>query len=323
MINCQALWYVGRQKVELRNEQVPPPSKGEALVKAHYSGISRGTERLIFNGQVPQSEYERMRCPMQAGAFPFPVKYGYALTGEVVEGPSDLIGKFVFALHPHQELACIKEDNLHQIPKGTATRRASLAANMETAVNVIWDAELKPNEDVLIIGGGILGLLIARLIVQADQNQVTVADPQATRAQVIERLGALYSRPENIEMDYDVIIHTSATENGLMLALNHAAPDGRIVEASWFGDKVIALPLGETFHSRRLRLISSQVGAIPPSQRAKWSPTMRIQKALDHLNDELLDALITNEIDFSEAPERIPGILSGNAAGLMTILRYT
>ncbi|MBD25205.1 MAG: dehydrogenase [Candidatus Marinimicrobia bacterium] len=322
MIQCQALWYTERGRIELRRTALPPPEEGHVVIKAHYSGVSRGTERLIHQGLIPRSEYQRMRCPYQEGEFPNSVKYGYALTGEIMDGPRKSIGKKVFVLHPHQSFAKVDAAHVHQIPDGLPLRRAALAANMETAVNVIWDTAPSPGERILIIGGGVLGLLIAGLITISGRNEVTITDKNPARASIAQLLGAKFTLPKIAPNEQQVIIHTSATEIGLRQALNHAASDGRIVEASWFGNREITLPLGESFHSKRLRLISSQVGAIPPSHRDQWTFAKRMQKALAHLEDERFDALITGEINFDDAPTTLPNALTNDSSGLMTVLHY-
>ena len=322
MTQSRALWYTGAGRVELRDVNVPAPGEGEVLVKASFSGISRGTERLIYQGNVPSSQHGRMRCPHQDGEFPFPVKYGYAMAGEVVEGSSEVLGRSVFVLHPHQEVARVKISELHEIPDNVPFRRAVLAANTETAVNVLWDANPLPGERILIIGGGVLGLLVASLAAQPAQNDVTVVDIDLTRGEAAQRLGVKFATPENAPTENSVVIHTSASEGGLRKALLCAANDGRIIEASWYGNQEISIPLGEAFHSRRLRIISSQVGAIPPSHRKQWTPRQRIQKALNILQDAKFDALVTGEIDFSAAPTMLPGVLANDSSGLMTAIRY-
>lgn len=321
-VQCQALWYVEESRAELRPSNVPEPKAGEVLVKAHFSGISRGTERLVFNGRIPRSEHTRMRCPYQEGAFPFPVKYGYALAGEIVDGPAEALGQRVFTLHPHQELACFARSHLHEIPEDVPLRRAVLAANTETAVNVLWDASPSPGERILVVGGGVLGLLVAGLAAQTGENEVAVVDIKPARVDVARALGLAFADPESAPRNQDVVIHTSATEAGLRTALQCAAPEGRIIEASWYGDREVSLPLGEAFHSQRLRLISSQVGAIPLSHREEWTPKQRMRKALNHLRDETLDVLITEEIEFSNVPAALPQVLAHDSPGLMTAIRY-
>ena len=318
----EALWYAGAGRVEIRAAETRAPAAGEARVSARYSGISRGTERLVFQGRVPVSEHERMRCPHQEGAFSFPVKYGYALTGVITDGPKERIGENVFLLHPHQRETCVALADLRPLPAGLPLRRAALAANMETALNVIWDAGIAPGQRILVIGAGVLGLLIAGQLGQmAAKIMVTDINPQ--RAAIAAQLGAEFVPPDNAPTQQDIVIHTSGTEAGLKLALASAAFEARIVEASWYGDKDVAVPLGGAFHSQRLSLISSQVGSVAPSRRAFTTYAQRMAQALDLLRDDRFDALITGEIAFADAPAGLPKVLADGSDGLMTVLRYT
>jgi threonine dehydrogenase-like Zn-dependent dehydrogenase len=318
MRDAKALWYAAKGRIELRDEKIAARD-GALVIRALYSGISRGTERLVFNGQVPASEFERMRCPRQEGAFPFPVKYGYALVGTVESG--DLAGSPVFLLHPHQNLVTAMESEVHLVPDGVPPRRAVLAANMETALNVVWDSGLSAGDRVTVVGGGVLGLLIASLVAAMPGTVTTVVDIDAARGPVAAALGAAFAAPEDAPHDQDVVIHTSATEAGLRLALKSAGQDSRIIEASWYGDRSVSLPLGEAFHARRLSLISSQVGALPPARVPRWTYRRRLGTALRLLRNEALDALITGEIAFGDAPIALPKTFETNA-GLMTVINY-
>lgn len=318
MTHAQALWYSGPSRVEIRDT---PLGAGELRVRALYSGISRGTERLVLNGRVPESEYARMRCPRQEGDFPFPVKYGYALVGEIEAGPKSLEGKSVFLLHPHQTRAAAALTEVHRLPKGLPARRASLTANTETALNVVWDAGVSPGDSVLVVGGGVLGLLVAGLCARIAGTEVTVADLDPARETPVRTLGAAFALPADAPKDQDVVIHTSATEEGLALALNCAGVEAKVVEASWYGNRAPAVPLGGAFHARRLQLISSQVGAVAPSHRPRWSYARRLQTAMTLLSDPVFDILITGELAFADAPVHMPGIIADNA-GLMTVIRY-
>lgn len=322
MQRAESLWYVSPGSVELRPEALPPSDADSVLVRALYSGISRGTERLVLKGLVPDSEHERMRCPFQEGAFPFPVKYGYSLVGCIAEGPPDRIGQAVFLLHPHQSLLRVPLGVLHPLPAGLPPRRAALAANMETALNVVWDAGVAPGDRVLVVGGGVVGLLIARLAALIPGTEVTVVDPLAAREAVAKRLGAAFASPAAAPGEQDVVIHTSASEAGLRLALACAGRDALVIEASWHGARQVSLPLGEAFHAKRLRLRSSQVGAVPPERSVRWTRERRLGVALRLLLDEACDTFITGELSFADAPALLPGLLTGEAVGLMTVLRY-
>jgi threonine dehydrogenase-like Zn-dependent dehydrogenase len=316
--DAKALWYAAKGRIELRTERLTPRD-GTLSLRALYSGISRGTERLVFTGAVPASEFERMRCPRQDGAFPFPVKYGYSLVGEVENGP--FAGKTAFLLHPHQDRVLASESEIHLVPAGVPARRAVLAANMETALNVLWDSGASAGDRVLIVGGGVLGLLIASLVSAVPGTATTLVDIDPSREAIASRLGAAFALPGAAPEDQDVVIHTSATEDGLRLALKCAGSEARVVEASWYGDRAVSLPLGEAFHARRLALISSQVGEIPPARRPRWTHRRRLGAALSLLRNDALDALITNDVAFAEAPAKLPNVFA-DSTGLMTVLDY-
>ena len=310
-----ALWYVAEGKAELRGGAV---SQG-VRVRALFSGLSRGTERLVMGGRVPPSEHDRMRCPYQEGAFPFPVKYGYALVGTIVDGAR--AGETVFALHPHQREIALAADALHAVPSGVPARRAVLTANMETALTAIWDSGVSAGDKVLVIGAGVLGLLIAALATRMPGTQVTVVDPLTERRGIVAALGATFATPDSAPRDQDVVFHASAAPQGLALALESAGIEATVVEASWYGATSVSLALGEAFHQRRLKLVSSQVGSIPAGRQPRWTYARRIGTALSLLADPVFDQFITGEIAFDDAPANVPAALAGTA-GLMTVLRY-
>lgn len=318
----RGLWYVSKGVVALQPVEVPPRNDAGLLIRTLFSGVSRGTERLVLNGRVPPSEHARMRCPHQAGEFPFPVQYGYALVGVVEEGPEDRLGQAVFVLHPHQNRICVLADEARPLPTGLPPRRAVLAANMETALNVVWDAGIAPGDNVLVVGGGIIGLLVAGLATRIGGSRVTVVDVDPSRSAIVNQLGATFASPAEAPGEQDVVVHASATEEGLRLALACAGTEATVVEASWFGANVIGLPLGEAFHSRRLRIISSQVGAVPADRRARWTNTRRLDTVLRLLGDAAFDSLITGEIAFADAPGYLPATLATESGGLMTVLTY-
>jgi NADPH:quinone reductase-like Zn-dependent oxidoreductase len=319
---ARALWYVKKGSVELRATPLPPPAPGEARVRSLFSGISRGTERLVLEGAIGPSEWERMRAPMQEGAFPFPVKYGYAATGIVEAGPANLIGRQVFALHPHQDYFNAPLEALAPIPEGVPARRATLAANMETALNAIWDGGAGPGDRIVIVGAGVVGLLLASLASRLPGAIVTAVDRQESRSVLAEALGVGFAKPEHAPGDADVVFHTSATGAGLNTAIGCAGLEAPIVELSWYGDRPANLELGGAFHSRRLRILSSQVGQISPSRRPRWSFRRRLEAALGLLTLSALDALIVEEIAFETAARSIPRALANNAAGLAPVIRY-
>ena len=322
---ARGLWYEAPGVAALREEPLRGPAPEEALVATRWSALSRGTERLIFEGRVPASERQRMRAPFQQGEFPFPVKYGYCAAGVVEAGPPEWRGKAVFCLHPHQDRFVAPLSALRPIPDATPLRRAPLAANMETALNALWDSGAGPGDRIVVVGAGVLGLFIAYLAAQLPGSDVLIVDREAGRESVATELGAKFQRAETFEpetVEADVVFHATATPQGLALALASAGLEATVVETSWHGEGDTPTPLGGAFHAKRLRLISSQVGQVSPSRRPRWSYARRLDKALALLADPRLDALITEEIDFADLPRELPRLLAPGAAGLATLIRY-
>jgi NADPH:quinone reductase-like Zn-dependent oxidoreductase len=319
-----ALWYVAPGQAELRKATLPllAEASGAARVRTLFSAVSRGTERLVAAGMVPQSEHQSMRAPLQEGEFPFPVKYGYCAVGRVEDGPPDLKGRVVFALHPHQDRFVASHRMLNPLPEDLPAARAVLAANMETALNAIWDSGATAADRIVVVGAGVVGLLVAYLAARLPGAEVTVVDVNHQRAALAGRFGARFAFPADAPVDADVVFHASATPAGLATALGAAGMEATVVELSWYGDAAPPAPLGGAFHSRRLRLLSSQVGQVSPRHRPRWSYQRRMQAALSLLQDERLDALITETVAFSDLPAAIPRILSRDAAGLVTLVAY-
>jgi NADPH:quinone reductase-like Zn-dependent oxidoreductase len=319
---AQALWYVAPGRAEIRAEPVAPPAEGQVRVRAVASALSRGTERLIFSGRVPESEYERMRAPFMSGAFPFPVKYGYAMVGRVEDGPADLTGRLCFALYPHQTVFNLAAENIIPLPDGLAPERAVLAANMETALNALWDSQPGPADRIAVVGAGVLGLLVAQLCARIPGTQVTVVDVNPARSDIAQKLGARFAAPDVAPDGCDIVIHTSASAAGLATALRLAGEEATVLELSWYGAGAVSVPLGDVFHSRRLKLISSQVGKVSPGHRPRWSYRRRLTAALELLQDPLLDVLIAPPVSFGDLPAKLPEILTPESGVLCQLIRY-
>lgn len=302
-MTAEALWCVG-----VNTAQIRPAAMGDGVaVDTLFTAISRGTERLVLAGAVPLTEYERMRGPGMEGVFPFPVKYGYCNVGRVAEGT--LAGQIVFALFPHQTHYRVPEAALMPLPEGLPPERAVLAANMETALTILWDSGAGAGDRIAVIGAGVVGCLVGALAARLPGAEVTLVDVNGARYPVATQMGCRFSFADAPPCDCDVVIHTSATADGLALALDIAGQDATIVEASWHGDAQVSLPLGGAFHSRRLRLVSSQVGTVPPSRQPRWTHARRLAKALDLLCDHSFDALISGESAFTDLPRDYARIL--------------
>ena len=295
-MTADALWCTAPHQTEIR-----PGRIGEGvLVEALFSGISRGTERLVAAGRVPDSERDRMRGPGMEGDFPFPVKYGYCSVGRATEG--DLAGRAVFALHPHQTAYRLPQTALTPVPDHVPPARAVLAANMETALTILWDSGASAGDRIAVVGAGVVGALVGYLAARLPGADVSLVDINPARAELGAALGVPFALPDGAPQECDVVIHTSASANGLALALSLAGQEATVIEASWHGDAAIPVPLGGAFHSRRLRLVSSQVGHVPPARLPRWTYARRLAKALDLLADPRLDALISGETDFADVP---------------------
>lgn len=303
-------------------ETLAMPVAGEVLVRTTWSGISRGTEVLVTAGQVPPSQYRTMAAPLQAGSFPFPVKYGYAAVGIVEEGPEDLRGRNVFCLHPHQDLFVVSRTMLHVLPDDLPPERAVLAANMETALNGLWDAHVLPGDRVMVLGAGVVGLLLARLADHIPGAEAVIVDPDRSKEGIAKSLGLAFASEPPSTQDFDAVIECSGAPAAARQGLSHLGFEGRLVIVSWYGDREVPLPLGEAFHSRRLSIVSSQVGNISAPRRGRWSHARRMEKALALLCEPKLDMLISGESAFEDLPEVMRELATDSMGALCHRIRY-
>ena len=286
------------------------------------SGISRGTEALVFRGQVPASQHQAMRCPFQDGDFPGPVKYGYSAVGRVELGPDDWPGRRIFCLHPHQDRFNLPIAAALALPDAVPIRRAVLAANLETALNGLWDAGAAAGDRIAIIGAGVVGGLVATLAARLPGTEVTLVDQDPRRAALADALGCRFATPERAPGDQDLVIHASGAPEGLALALGLAGFEATVLDMSWYGDRPVSLPLGEAFHARRLTLRSSQVGAVAPAQRARWSHRRRLTLALDLLADPVYDRFLDGETAFADLPRAMARLADDPAGVLCRLVLY-
>jgi 2-desacetyl-2-hydroxyethyl bacteriochlorophyllide A dehydrogenase len=311
-----AFWVAAPGRGEIRAETLAMPMPGDVRVQALYSGVSRGTESLVFLGHVPPSEHQRMRAPFQVGDYPAPVKYGYASVGRVVEGSPDRVGSTIFCLFPHQQRYVVPASAVFPVPAGVPAARAILAANLETALNGIWDSGVGPGDRVTVIGGGSVGCLVAWLAARIPGCDVELVDLNPGRRAVAERLGVGFAQPDSARDRADVVLHASGSAEGLALAMRVAAFEATIVELSWYGDRPVTLSLGEAFHSQRLTLKSSQVGTVADSRRGRWTFARRMELALSLLVAPELDVLINSEGRFEDLPQTL-GALSRTAGDVI------
>jgi threonine dehydrogenase-like Zn-dependent dehydrogenase len=324
--SARQFWIRAPGHGEIIRADIAPRQPHEVLVRTLYSGISRGTEALVFRGGVPRSQSAAMRAPFQEGDFPGPVKYGYINVGRVDEADSnadELVGRAVFCLFPHQDVYCVPAARVTPIPADVPPARAVLAAGMETAVNAVWDAQPGPGDRIVVIGAGVIGFLVAWLCRQIPGTDVTLVDVNRAREEVAGTLGLSFLTEPPRAANADLVLHVSGNPDGLGTALALADVEARIVDVSWYGDQSVSLPLGEAFHSRRLKIESSQVGRIPPHRAARWTHARRMALALELLRDPRLDALITGESDFDDLPQVLARLAHEPGNALCHRIRYS
>ena len=319
---ARAFWIREPGRGEIRPVSLPEPAPGEVLVHTVRSGVSRGTEALVFNGGVPETQYGAMRAPFQEGDFPGPVKYGYLNVGIVERGPDELCGRTVFCLFPHQTAYVVPADAVTVVPDEVPRDRAVLAGTVETAVNALWDAAPLVGDRITVVGAGMVGCCIARLVGGMPGAQVTLVDVDQTRVDTAAALGVDFALPEDAAGDQDLVMHASATSAGLQLSLDLLAADGTVLDLSWYGDRPVQLSLGGAFHSRRLGIRASQVGVVAASRRGRRTTAERRALAVDLLRDPAFDALLTGASRFDELPEVMALLAAGQLPALCHTLTY-
>ena len=317
-----AFWLREPGAGEIRPVSLMPPGPEDVVVRTLRSAVSRGTESLVFDGRVPTSQYDLLRAPFQDGSFPGPVKYGYLNVGVVEDGPTRLRGKTVFCLHPHQTAYVVPASAVTVVPQDVPVARAVLTGIVETAVNALWDAGPMIGDRVAVVGAGMLGCCVARLLARFPGVSVALVDVDPARASVASALGVDFSLCEQARGGCDLVFHTSATSAGLQVSLDLLAPEGTVIELSWYGDDVTSVSLGGTFHSGRLTVRASQVGTVSPSRSARRTAADRLTLALDLLRDPAFDALLTGESPFQELPEVMPRLARGELPALCHALTY-
>ncbi|RFU19902.1 zinc-dependent alcohol dehydrogenase [Geodermatophilus marinus] len=319
---ARAFWLREPGRGEIRAVELPEPGPDEVLVRALHSGVSRGTEALVFRGGVPAGQRAAMRAPFQDGDFPAPVKYGYLSVGVVERGPAELRGRAVFCLYPHQTAYVVPAAAVTPVPDGVPARRAVLAGTVETAVNALWDAPPLIGDRVSVVGAGMVGCAVTRLLARVPGVAVQVVDVDGGRADAAARLGAAFARPEHAARGRDLVVHTSASAAGLQLALDLLRPEGVVLELSWYGDREVTVSLGGAFHSRRLDVRASQVGAVAPARRSSRTTGDRLALALDLLRDPAFDVLLTGSSPFDELPGVMPRLADGRLPALCHTIDY-
>ena len=319
---ARAYWLRRPGEGEIRETELPAPGAGEVLVRTLHSGVSRGSELLVFRGRVPEDQYAVMRAPFQEGGFPGPVKYGYLNVGRVEQGPDRLLGQTVFCLYPHQTAYVVSADSVVPVPPGVPAARAVLAGTVETAVNALWDAAPLVGDRVAVVGAGMVGLCAALLLARVPGVEVTLVDVDRSRAGAAAAAGVGFAHPDEAPHDLDLVVHASATGSGLQRSLELLRPEGTVVDVSWYGDSEVRLRLGSDFHSRRLTVRSSQVGAVSPARRDSRSTADRLALALRLLADPAFDALLAGPTPFAELPETMAALAATGSSGRCQLVSY-
>jgi threonine dehydrogenase-like Zn-dependent dehydrogenase len=314
-----AFWLREPGTGEIRTVPLPDPGPGEVLVRTRFSGVSRGTETLVFRGHVPPDQYATMRAPFQEGEFPAPVKYGYLSVGDVAAGPAELLGRTVFCLYPHQTAYVVPAEAVLPVPDGVPAERAVLAGTVETAVNGLWDARPRIGDRVSVVGAGMVGCCVAAVLAPFPGLDLQLVDADPAKETVATALGVPFAAPADAASGRDLVVHASATGAGLQRSLELLAPEGTVLELSWYGDHSIDLVLGGAFHSGRLTIRSSQVGTVARPDRTYRE---RLGLALDLLRDPRFDALLTGRSAFAELPSVLAGLASGEIPALCHLVTY-
>jgi threonine dehydrogenase-like Zn-dependent dehydrogenase len=320
--DAKAFWLRAPGRGEIRPVALPHPGPDDVVVRALVSGISRGSEMLVFEGRVPPGQYDTMRAPFQEGDFPGPVKYGYLNVGQVEQGPAELCGRTVFCLYPHQSAYVVPARAVTVVPEGVPPARAVLTGTVETAVNVLWDAAPLVGDRVAVVGAGMVGCCVAGLLSRFPAVEVVLVDVDPSRAEVAAAFGIDFVLPEDAAGGRDLVVHASATSGGLQRSLDLLAPEGTVIDVSWYGEDEVRLSLGGAFHSRRLAIRASQVGTISPARRGRRTHSDRLALALGLLKDPAFDVLLTGESRFAEMPEVMAQLAAGTLPALCHTITY-
>ena len=317
-----AFWTAEPGRGEIRPAQLSDLGADDVRVHTLRSAVSRGTETLVFRGGVPPDQYAVMRAPFQEGDLPGPVKYGYLNVGVVKQGPSDLLGRTVFCLYPHQTDYVVPASAVAVVPDDVPPDRAVLAGTVETALNALWDAGSMIGDRVTVVGAGMVGCCVARLLARMPSVDVELVDVDGSRAATAAALGVDFALPDDAADGRDLVVHTSATSAGLQQSLDLLATEGEVLDLSWYGDAPVELSLGGAFHSGRLAIRASQVGMVAPARRGRRTPADRLALALDLLRDPAFDALLTGTSRFEELPEVMASLSDGTLPALCHTLTY-
>ncbi|MEM1137565.1 MAG: zinc-binding alcohol dehydrogenase [Bacteroidota bacterium] len=296
-------------------------TENEVAIESMYSLVSLGTERTITTQLLTKEIAARMVVPYMRGTFQNEFTYGYSLVGRIIDGEKDLIGKVIHVMHPHQNYAVVKTQDIFFIPEQMNPKLATLVSNMETAVNAIWDANVEIGDKVLVIGYGTVGALTALIASKIPGIDISILEINQNRFNAaVEQGFKVSSILEN--KDFDIVFNTSGNAEMLQKAISVTKSEGRIIEMSWYGAKSITINFGADFHYGRKQLISSQVSQIPNRKLKNWTYHSRkklVFKLLQELNPHYL---INCEVHFSETPKFYNDLRRHETSGLGVVIKY-
>jgi 2-desacetyl-2-hydroxyethyl bacteriochlorophyllide A dehydrogenase len=302
--------------VEIRELPTPRAGPGEVVVRTACSGISSGTERLVFRGEIPEDVALDDTIKALAGTFHYPFRYGYACVGRIEEQD-----RLVFAFHPHQDVFTAAAGDLICLP-AVSPAAATLFPLVETALQITLDAEASYRDRIVVFGAGVVGLLTALLLKHSGQRPLCV-EPLAWRRSLASRLGVTAVAVEELgKEEVPLVIEASGNTEAPARALGLLAREGTLLVVSWFGSKPVPLPLGGAFHRRRLTIRSTQVSTIPARMSATWTVARRRAEAAALLPELPLAELCTHAFPFANAADAFRAV-DENAPGLMhAVLDY-
>ena len=334
MPDATAIWMLAPRQIALRPEEIAPLTPDAVAVRTHASAISHGTEMLVYRGQVDAAL--ALDLPTLAGSFAFPIKYGYALVGEVADvGPqvtSHQRGDRVFVLHPHQSWCHVPAHSAQRIPDDVATQAALFAANMETAITIVHDLRPALGEVVVVMGLGIVGLLVSWLLSRMQGITVIAVDPLEWRRTVAHQLGISDAiHPDALpafvdaatrQRGADAVVEVSGNPLALDSAIGIVAIEGRVIVASWYGTKAATLQLGTHFHRKRIQIRASQVGRLSPDLQPRWDFARRMHTVWQQLRILPYPQLISHSFAFHDAATAYTTVDAGGAGVVQVVLHY-
>ena len=320
MILAKSLWHLSEKQSSIQTQELDVSKDGLVQIKSLFSLISTGTERLVAQGQVPSSLHQSMTVPYMQGDFSFPVQYGYSLVAKVMSKGHALEGKIVHLLHPHQDICYVRSEDVAVVPEGISAKRAVLTSNVETALNAIWDAKVSIGDRVVVVGFGIIGSLLARLLQLMPVVEVLVVEKNEERLALAQKMGFTVTAKQNEK--FDCAFHASSTAGGLQYCIDHVGLEGKVIELSWYGNKDISIRLGESFHQERKQIISSQVGKLPADYQSRWDYKRRKEVVFKLLQNPIFDEHLTHTIPFDESPTFFDALRRNEIKGLSHTIAY-